>query len=205
MSNSIVDKVRDQNPYPLTVFPDLKGWEYEKIREAIQSAGFTSDRVHGAWGHVVWKNCCDAFAQHLSSSPSAGVWRKASEKLPEKDKHGFNFHVKATTDWQGYDHNDTAIYRGDGTWEFLPGNESRRVTEWLDPTPSEQESDWVSVEDQSPEKFGYYLVWEVNYGKPHEDIYHYNPINDSWTSSIRSGDAFHPTHWMKLPQPPKSK
>lgn len=54
------------------------------------------------------------------------IWVKASD-LPEKEH---NYHVKATTKFQGYNHNDTALWRNN-KWEFDSDN-GRIVVEWLD-------------------------------------------------------------------------
>jgi hypothetical protein len=54
-------------------------------------------------------------------------WVKASERLPAK---GYNYFVKATSHLQGYNHNDTALWK-DGKWVFRydPGYS---VIEWLE-------------------------------------------------------------------------
>jgi hypothetical protein len=61
--------------------------------------------------------------------------------------------------------------------------------------------DWISVEDRLPEKTGEYLAYDPNrYGKNKIDMFRFDDYNQSW--SILS-DAYHPTHWQHLPEPPK--
>lgn len=70
--------------------------------------------------------------ESLQAVRQAGaVWVKASERLPDKDR---NYHVKATTKHQGYNHNDTAFWHN-GKWEFDREN-GRSVVEWLDESGS---------------------------------------------------------------------
>lgn len=66
----------------------------------------------------------DSYCQGQKSAP---IWVKASDRLPEKEH---NYHVKATAHFQGYNHNDTALWRNN-KWEFDSDN-GRIVVEWLD-------------------------------------------------------------------------
>ena len=69
----------------------------------------------------------------------------------------------------------------------------------------ERESGWISVEDRLPEQIGYCLVYYC------ED-WNYNRINKIAWAFFNSQDEFcltnskvEPTHWMPLPNPPKSE
>jgi hypothetical protein len=58
---------------------------------------------------------------------------------------------------------------------------------------------WISVETP-PEKKGYYLAWDINFGSEQPmDVLFYQPYNQSW---YYKADTFHPTHWMPLPNKP---
>jgi hypothetical protein len=58
---------------------------------------------------------------------------------------------------------------------------------------------WISVETP-PEKKGYYLVWDINFGSEQPmDVLFYQPYNQSW---YYKADTFHPTHWQPLPSAP---
>ena len=87
------------NPYPESVFPSLTKEEIQVVVKAIQATGFTSDRVHGAWGRIVWDNAQKAtflevgeWLNELLSQPFIqqrllrGVEKLLSGKMPEEVK-----------------------------------------------------------------------------------------------------------------------
>ena len=56
------------NPYPESVFPALNDEELEIVVKAIQSTGFTSDRVYGSWGRRVWDNAVRDVIEYLDDA-----------------------------------------------------------------------------------------------------------------------------------------
>lgn len=85
---------------------------------------------------------------------------------------------------------------------------SQRLKEiWHTPTApaleqvgKERIEPWVSVED-FPKKSGWYLTFDPNYPANPIDILQYDSYNGGWRNEV--SDAFHPSHWKLLPQPPK--
>ena len=57
-----------KNPYPESVFPTLNEEEIAIVVKAIQSTGFTSDRVYGAWGRKVWDNTMRDVIEYLDDA-----------------------------------------------------------------------------------------------------------------------------------------
>ena len=64
------------NPYPESVFPSLTTEEVLIVVRAIEAAGFTSDRVHGAWGRYVWDKCQEATLREVGEwlEKNTSIW-----------------------------------------------------------------------------------------------------------------------------------
>ena len=65
-----------ENPYFESVFPSLTTEEILIVVRAIEAAGFTSDRVHGAWGRYVWDKCQEATLREVGEwlEENTSIW-----------------------------------------------------------------------------------------------------------------------------------
>ena len=62
---------------------------------------------------------------------------------------------------------------------------------------------WIPVTERLPDESGRYLI--VDSGHVTEAYYGKEWAGDNWTDPVEMYMAFHPTHWMPLPQPPESE
>jgi len=63
---SLIEKLRQKNPYPKTIFPEITVEEYKKINELlIKNLGFPLDRLSGNIGRKVWNICLDEIKEKV--------------------------------------------------------------------------------------------------------------------------------------------
>lgn len=63
--------------------------------------------------------------------------------------------------------------------------------------------DWINVEDRLPEEDGYYWVAEVHvegFDRGRRTFF-----NEDWSQFFVEDDEWRVTHWMPLPEPPRSE
>lgn len=134
-------------------------------------------------------------------------WIKASERLPEKDH---NYHVRATTKHQGYNHNDTAWWHN-GTWQFQHGRAGYSVVEWLDEQAPDTSEGWISVKDGLPEDGETVLINMSKFGKGTPYGYYLGfhhagewiiQVDGKDQNAEPNPDYWKVTHWQPLPKPP---
>jgi len=129
------------NKYPIGIDPQ-EIWD--EFSEYVDDDSDSFSRYAGR-DVMLFDNFVRALTK-IQEVPTGAVWVKASKRLPLKEH---NYFVKAITKFQGYNHNDTALWRN-GKWEFDREN-GRTVVEWLDenpsPTPS-KESDAVEFNSE---------------------------------------------------------
>lgn len=208
---SIVDKVREQNPYKEN-----------------------SDSLTEQGCYLIWENCCNDFAkrlaaQQLQSTPCAGVWSRdwKNPNMPEV----FAGRERTTTDKWLYI-NVRKMPNGQfdigGDYPYTAEDLIQYGYEYLDPTPSnEQGSDWISVEDQKPpvgtEVDAFNKEWIDEDFNPSGIRIGYMDDNGNFNSAKWDGqqDAYFltttgekdwegiievmPSHWRHRPSPPKPK
>ncbi|MDL1957001.1 MAG: hypothetical protein LWW95_08165 [Candidatus Desulfofervidus auxilii] len=65
----LIEKVRKENPYPESVFPEISLEEYKKINELlIKHLGFPLDRLSGNIGRKIWNICLDQIKKYLKET-----------------------------------------------------------------------------------------------------------------------------------------
>ena len=53
----LIDRVRENNPYPVDVFPEPSDEDWKGIGEFLLAHGKNPDRIFAKWGRQVWENC----------------------------------------------------------------------------------------------------------------------------------------------------
>jgi len=61
----IIQNVRENNPYPVYLFPEPSDEDWKGIGQFLLSHGKNSDLIFGKWGRQVWENCVRCLEDHL--------------------------------------------------------------------------------------------------------------------------------------------
>jgi hypothetical protein len=81
-----------------------------------------------------------------------------------------------------------------------------RVAEKLYNAGYRKQSEWISVEERLPDKWGKYLAYRKCHFAPHVDIIRYDTNRSVWCffdNEWGDCEVNDITHWMPLPEPPK--
>jgi hypothetical protein len=115
--------------------------------------------------------------------------------LYEKAKNKFNRLFKKHKD---------APYLSD---EFQKMSDAGHEAEFLgDVVKMLKQSEWISVEERLPDKWGKYLAYRKCHFAPHVDIIRYDTNRSVWyffDSEWGDCEVNDITHWMPLPEAPK--
>jgi hypothetical protein len=64
--------------------------------------------------------------------------------------------------------------------------------------------EWINCKKEQPKEFGEYIVaWKVDDGDPLVKVLDWNAIDNRW-QDININRTHEITHWMPLPEPPKT-
>jgi regulator of replication initiation timing len=53
----VIENAKNNNPYPVDIFPELTKEEVSKLREVFKEKGINQARLYASWGRRVWDDC----------------------------------------------------------------------------------------------------------------------------------------------------
>jgi hypothetical protein len=83
-----------------------------------------------------------------------------------------------------------------------------KVAEYLYNAGYRKQSEWISVDERLPDKFGKYLTYRKSHCVSYVDILDYDTNQSVWSffdSDWGDCEVDDVTHWMPLPEAPKMK
>lgn len=54
----IAGTIREENPYPTSVFSEVSDMEKQAVSDLLIKNGYSPDRIFGSFGRGVWDRCC---------------------------------------------------------------------------------------------------------------------------------------------------
>ena len=60
-----IEKAKNNNPYPVDIFPELTKEEVSKLREVFKEKGINQVRLYSSWGRHVWDDCLQEIESFL--------------------------------------------------------------------------------------------------------------------------------------------
>ena len=61
----VIEKAKNNNPYPTDIFPELSKEEVSKLREVFKEKGISQIRLYASWGRKVWDDCLQEIESFL--------------------------------------------------------------------------------------------------------------------------------------------
>ncbi len=61
----VLEEVRENNPYPESIFVPPTKEQCEMAHEALKQVGMTLDKFSASMGKLVWNNCVDEISKQM--------------------------------------------------------------------------------------------------------------------------------------------